>query len=217
MSSERPRHLARRDYLLLPLISLATVAVLAGALELYGRIFWAEKLDNDCSYYDQEYGWKYHPNCTTQWKIAEGPWVMAHYNDCGYRNPESCHSRPPGSLRVVVVGSSVSGGFPVSYPETFAARASAALTRLCGRQVEFQNMGGAPPDWGSIYNRFDEALELKADAIVTVVGPYDIKVNTYAEITTSVPESPALVPAQRVSLVEQAASVLRVSRASVIL
>jgi hypothetical protein len=78
-------------------------------------------------------------------------------------------------------------------------------------------MGGAPPDWGSIYNRFDEALELKADAIVTVVGPYDIKVNTYAEITTSVPESPALVPAQRVSLVEQAASVLRVSRASVIL
>jgi hypothetical protein len=126
-----------------------------------------------CEYLTQS-GYRYRPECTSHTKVWEGPWVTQHFNACGYRTAESCAPRPPGSLRVVVVGSSSARGALVNYVDSFAARASAALSKRCGGLVDFQNLGTEPSDVDRIDQRMAEAIALKPSAIVMAIGPFDL-------------------------------------------
>ena len=124
--------------------------------------------------YNTPSGSRYKPLCTSHTKVWEGPWITQHFNACGYRAAESCKPRPAGSLRVAVVGSSTARGALVNYADSFAARASATLSRRCGDTVDFQNLGTNPSDTDRLDLRMSEALALHPAAIVMTIGPFDL-------------------------------------------
>ena len=173
-TEERPWRLPRRDYILLPLIFVMTIFVLLGVGEVSARLLYPQIDAVEPCEYQTPTGSHYHPGCTSHTKVWEGPWITQHFNDCGYRTAESCAERPPGSLRVVVVGSSTSRGALVNYDKSFAARASAALSDKCGGLVDFQNLGSEPTDVNRVDQRMQEALALKPTAIVMTIGPFDV-------------------------------------------
>ncbi len=175
LSQPAPRwRLPRRDYVLLPLIFLGTILVLLAAGEITARLLYAQEDESEPCRYATPNGERYRPGCQSRTKEWEGPWTIQHFNECGYRTAESCAPRPPGSLRVAVVGSSTARGVLVAYPESFAARASAFLSDRCAGLVDFQNLATIPPDVDRIDQRIPEALGLKPSAIVMTIGPYDL-------------------------------------------
>jgi hypothetical protein len=167
-------HLPRRDYVLLPAIFLLTILLLLVGGEIAARLVYVQDDAAEPCEYLTPTGFLYHPQCTSRTKVWEGPWITQHFNACGYRTAESCAPRPAGSLRVVVVGSSTSRGALVNYPDSFAARASAALSRQCGGLVDFQNLGTEPSDVDRIDLRMHEALALQPAAIGMTIGSYDV-------------------------------------------
>ena len=174
MTNVQPRRLPRRDFLLLPLIVVGTFAFLMVCGEFSARLLWPERTDVSCAVHDAATGERFQPNCVATTKAAEGPWVENRFNDCGYRTAESCRLRGAEQLRAIVMGSSISRGALVPYTDTFAARASATLSRLCTRLVDFQNLG---TDWGDLAtldHRIPEALALDPKAIIIAVGAFDL-------------------------------------------
>nr|WP_294518299.1 hypothetical protein [uncultured Rhodopila sp.] len=166
--------LPRRDYALLPVIFVATMLLLLGGGEVVARLIYVQDDAAEPCEYITESGARYHPFCEARTKEWEGPWITQRFNECGYRTAESCAVRPPGALRVVVVGSSTARGALVNYADSFAARASAFLSERCGGLVDFQNLGTEPTDVDRIDRRIPEALALKPSAIVMTIGPYDL-------------------------------------------
>ena len=167
--------LPRRDLILLPLISLFTVLLLFGIAEAVSRVVYPEQKQDSCMMYDARLGYRFRPNCVSMEKAAEGPWVQNRYNECGYRTDESCGPKPANAIRVAVVGSSIAQGYLVPYADTFATRAANLLTQSCHKPVEFQNLAGIGYIWDKVYDRLDEALALKPDAVVMATIPFDLQ------------------------------------------
>ena len=116
-----PVRLPRRDLVVLPLISILTITLLLLGSEVAARHFFPESSGGDsCRVADATIGFKYRPNCTSRVKSAEGPWVVNHYNECGYRTNQSCGAKPSGSTRIALIGSSVAQGSYVGYDEIWA-------------------------------------------------------------------------------------------------
>lgn len=166
--------LPRRDWILLPLIAFATVAFIFGATELAARFFWRQSEKDPCLVKDGPTGAHFRSNCRSNVKAAEGPWVENVYNNCGYRTLEPCGPAPPGTVRVAVLGGSVSYGYLVPYNSTYPALASQALTRACHRHVEFQNVGAPGATLNDTYLRTKEALALKPNLLLLVMDPFDV-------------------------------------------
>jgi hypothetical protein len=164
----------RRDFILLPLISLLTVLLMTGLGEVVSRHIWTEKMFNSCIYKDPVLGPRSRANCATELKNIEGPWIRYEMNDCGYRGTASCKSKPPGTLRVVIMGNSVAFGLDVPYDEYYANRAAPELSRIWGQPVEFQNMGGVGPEWSRSDVVLNEMVLLKPDAVFYMVMPFDL-------------------------------------------
>jgi hypothetical protein len=199
--------LPRRDYVLLPAIFLLSMLVMLAGGEVAARMIYVQDHETEPCEYWTEAGFRYQPLCTSRSKLWEGRWVTQHFNDCGYRSAESCGPRPVGALRVVVVGSSTARGALADYPDTFAARGSAALSKRCGAVVDFQNLGTEPSDIGHIDLRMPEALSLHPAAMVMVVGPCDLIHLNDPPLATGL-KSPSLPRFSRAAAIE----LLRVSR-----
>jgi hypothetical protein len=175
IASVQPKKLPRRDLIILPLIAFSTIVFLLLASEVTARFFFAKDNADQCVVPDSRIGFRYRPNCTTRLKAAEGPWVENHYNDCGYRSAASCGARPPGTLRVALIGSSIAEGFFVSTDQALAARAEKALTERCGRPVQVQNLGREQCFPVCTFRRMDEALALKPDLVLFAFSPFDLE------------------------------------------
>jgi hypothetical protein len=167
--------LPRHDLILLPLVSLLTVILMLGGGEALARLAFPKHTSIACVSKTQDAGERFQPNCVALTKAAEGPWVENRFNECGYRTAEPCAAKQPGQLRVVVLGSSTARGALVPYAETFAARASAALRARCHRMVDFQNLATDSRDLRYVPKRVAEALSLAPDAVMMLIGPYDIE------------------------------------------
>lgn len=169
------RGLTKRDFFLLPLTSILTVVFILGVCEIATRKFWKEDKSSSCTTEDAKAGVRFKPNCTVVSKNAEGPWTTYHYNDCGYRSESSCRSKPPGTVRVVILGSSVSQGLYVPYQQTYFAIAAGKLAERCQHPVDVQNLGipGSSPVFA--YRRVEEALSLKPDVVLYLLAPFDLE------------------------------------------
>lgn len=163
-----------KDYILIPLISLITVLFMFGTAEFATRLMWPEQSDDVCVHKDEFGVLRAQSNCTSQTKIAEGPPVSYHFNECGYRTFDSCGAKPPGTLRIVMLGSSITEGLHVPYEQTFAERTARALTRAAGRKVQVENLGLATLSPLNCYRRVDEAIALRPDVVVYAVAPFDL-------------------------------------------
>jgi hypothetical protein len=166
------RQLGPRDYAILALISVATAITLAGFSEISARALFIE-LSDSCQ---ATTGIGFVPNCTSLQKVAEGPVVTNHYNECGFRTAESCGPKP--GIRVAVLGTSISRGYAVAYDESFGARSSVELTKRCRRPVEFQNLSITWTEnfaaWDQFDRRVGEALGLNPDVLLFMLAPWDI-------------------------------------------
>ncbi len=164
----------RRDWVLLPLTALATIALLVAVSEMVARSLYPESKGDACYVADGPSGPHYRANCRSRIKAAESPWVDNAYNSCGYRSNDDCGKKPPHSLRIVVMGTSYSYGYLVPYQDTFNAVGARTLSRQCHRHVEFQSNGMLGLPMPDVYLRTDDALSMHPDALLLVVDPRDI-------------------------------------------
>lgn len=174
-ASAQERKLPRRDWILLPLIAITTVAFLVATCEVVTRIAWSEQEGDACYVPNGPLGRHFLPNCKSKTKVAEGPWVENSYNSCGYRTMEPCGPKPPGTIRIAVLGSSFSAGFLVPYDSIYTTLSGKTLTRACQRHVEYQNLGVPNLPLQFSYYKTEEALALKPNLLLLVIQPYDVR------------------------------------------
>jgi hypothetical protein len=165
----------RRDFVLIPLLVFATILVMTAASEIVSRAIFIESGGESCGLKTAAGEPRMKSNCVSHRKAPEGPPVENIYNDCGYRTPEPCGAKSPRALRVALAGTSTAEGFKVRYEETFAARLTKELGAVCGRNVEFQNMGIAGSTPLDVYRRMDEALAMNPDLVMLVFTAWDLK------------------------------------------
>lgn len=160
-----------KDWLLLPLISLATIVTLFLAGELVSRIFWYQRLSTACGLPGVD---EPKPNCTQTQKWFETGQIEEKHNDCGFRTAESCGPKSPGQVRGVVLGTSIASSYMVSYADSFTARTTGYFGRTCGRLVDFQNVMIASDNIVSGVAKTLESIDrLHPDFIVVVVSLFD--------------------------------------------
>jgi hypothetical protein len=170
-----PKKLPRYDLIVIPLLAFLTLAVMAVAGEFASRAIFVESGAETCGTVGPAGVAVMRPNCISYRKAAEGPDTVNAYNDCGYRTPQPCATRPAGGIRVALLGASTAQGLKVPYAATFAARLTGALSRACRRPVEFQNMGVPGAGLLDVYRRLDEALAMHPDLLMLAMTPYEMK------------------------------------------
>jgi hypothetical protein len=188
---EQARRLPKRDYFLLPLISLLTVVCIFGLTETASRQLWPKAVWDSCFYWDGDYGPRDRPNCTSDERIPESPLTHNVFNACGYRTLDSCGPKAAGTIRVVVLGSSVAEGLLVPMNETAGFLATRQLEAACGKPVQFEQLTAPLQSPVHARNRMPEALQLAPDAIVFALTPIDIEALTWYRDQLRVPEKVA--------------------------
>jgi hypothetical protein len=171
-------NLPRRDWILLPLISLLTIGILACSTELIARRVFSGSttLMKNCMVMDDpSTGPRAIPNTVCWEKIPESQLVEYRFNGCGHRAGMECQPKQPGTYRIVMTGSSLALGEGVQREQTFAALLPAELSQETGRNVELYNesMGWGFPH--SVRLRFNEVLAAKPDMILWILTPGDIE------------------------------------------
>ena len=73
--------LPKRDFFLLPLLSLLSVLVMFGVCEMAIRLICPTQYSNVCVVADpvECHLYKFKLNCTVRGRIAEGPWIVLHF------------------------------------------------------------------------------------------------------------------------------------------
>lgn len=92
--------------------------------------------------WDADRGWGLKPGAAG-WQRDEGTGFVQ-VNSAGFRGPEWTIAKPPGTLRIAVVGDSFTEAPQVAYDQTFCAVAEHTLggcKGLGGRQVQVMNFG----------------------------------------------------------------------------
>jgi len=177
IGASRKTKLPRRDWILLPLLSVLTILTLAISMQWIGRVFF--RSDNpvgDCIVSDPLTGRHGVPNRACWKKESESPSVDYSFNSCGHRAGMECGPKAPDTYRIVLTGSSYAFGWTVPREETFAALLPLELSRRTGRKIELYNEGiigdgGIPRN---VVKRFNEVLAAQPDAILWVLDPWDI-------------------------------------------
>ena len=164
----------KRDLLLIPLIGLITVLVIVAGIEVASRVVFEEGGKETCGRGGARAGLRFEANCTSHLKSAEGPWVENRYNACGYRQDQPCGDRPPGALRIALLGGSTSQGYKVPYKSAMAPRMSERLARACGKPVDIQNLSVAGYRMIDQYQHLDDALALKPDIVMMLLSPFEL-------------------------------------------
>jgi len=176
--SMKEAKLPRRDWILLPLISVLTAAVLAASLSLIGGCVFSQNLSiGECIIIDPVTGERGVPNRVCTKKTAESQPVEYRFNSCGYRAGMECGPKPPDTYRIVMAGTSYPFGWTVKREDTFAAMLPVELSRRTGRKVELYNEsmigeGGIPRN---IALRFNEILAAQPDVILWMVTPWELE------------------------------------------
>jgi hypothetical protein len=137
--------LPRRDWILLPLLSVLTVVLMAISAESIARwVFSASKTTlHDCLAYDPANGVRGIPGSVCWEKVPENQLTEYRLDCAGFRTGMVCGPKPAGVYRIVLIGSSIAIGERVSIEKTFASLVPEGLSRLAGRKVEIYNEGMA--------------------------------------------------------------------------
>lgn len=166
----------RRDWIVLPMLSLLTICLIVGGTELIARrVFsYSDTGLKDCTVLnDPSTGPRGIPNCVCWEKGYEYRPVKYRFNSKGFRADIEFGPKAPGTYRIVLVGSSVPMGFGVEREKAFAALLPNELSRRTGRRVEIFNEAIAGS--GGVSQRFNDAFAVKPDLILWVLTPWDIE------------------------------------------
>jgi hypothetical protein len=173
------KQLLRRDRILLPVLAFLAIAFLVGFTELIARKVFSRlgTTGEDCMVLDKSLkSLGGIPNSVCWEKIPEGRLTEYRFNSSGYRSDTEFGPKPPGTFRIVIIGSSFVAGARVPIEEAFATKLSSVLSFQTGRKVEILNMGmagnGGYPFIVGL--RFRDALAAKPDMILRMLAPFDI-------------------------------------------
>jgi hypothetical protein len=174
----------RRDWILLPALSLLTICFMAVSAELLSRwlypvtqvgfqnCFAANDPTGDAAVKPNSLCWEQTPESTLK--------VEYWFNRRGHRAGAELNPKPPGVYRIVLIGSSFTQGLFVPREKTFAALLPAELSMETGRRVELYNeatggrfRGGPFPTQNSAQH-FDEVLAAQPDLVLWVITPDDV-------------------------------------------
>lgn len=144
---------------------LLSTALAVGAAELAFRVFWVKQLILRAGIEHHRFHHRLKPYDTYQFVSGEFN-TSTRTNRYGLRGPDPAIPKPPGAIRLLMLGDSFTFGFPVRDDETFCALAEQAL-RAKGLPVEVVNGGvsGASPTLHYLALR-DELLELEPDLVI---------------------------------------------------
>jgi len=176
--------LPRLDWILLPGLSLLTINILAGSIVLMAGWLYpssAAGLDGCFGKGDTSGDARAIPNSVCSERIVESEFVAEYrFNTRGDRAGMEYGPKPPGTYRIVMIGSSMAMGSFVPRERTFAALLPTELSGQTGRKVELYNearggrfRGGAYPTQSSAL-QFDEVLSASPDLILWIVTPADV-------------------------------------------
>jgi hypothetical protein len=172
------------EWLKLLLTGAGTILLLACATEWFARFFYPVSLvDFDkCFVIGDRTGTAHaKSNGVCIERSVQNPRPVEYrFNSRGDRAATELTAKPPGTYRIVIIGSSMAMGLYVAQPKTFAALLPAALSKRTGRHVEVYNMatggmyrGGPFPTEASL-GRIDDALAAAPDLILWVITPMDV-------------------------------------------
>jgi hypothetical protein len=174
----------RRDWILLPGLSLLTICLMAVSAELLSRRFFPIKqvdFQNCFATNDPTGDAPVKPDSVCWERTAESNATAEYrFNSKGDRAGTELKPKPPGVFRIVLIGSSMTQGLFVPREKTFAALLPEELSMETGRKVEVYNearggkfRGGPYPTQNSAQH-FDEVLEAQPDLILWVITPTDV-------------------------------------------
>lgn len=185
-----------RDWILLPLLGLMTLVLMAVSSESIARRFFGESktsLNNCLVLNDAATGVRGVPNSVCWEKIPESPRIEYRLDCSGFRTGMACGPKPPGTYRIVMMGSSVAMGERVPIENTFATLLPKEISQQAGRRVELYNeaMGYGFPR--NTVLRFNDVLAGKPDMILWVLTLMDVKLAgfLYPENPSKKPEHPS--------------------------
>ena len=167
-----------RDWFLVPLLALATMAFFSIGIELTARRLFHEtqKTLASCMVLnDPSTGPRGIPNTVCQEKNAEAKWIETRFDACGYRNDIPCGGRHSNAFRIVMTGSSVGLGERVQREESLAAFLPADLSAITGRNVELYNESMGFQFARNADLRFDQVLKEQPDLILWTLTPNDVE------------------------------------------
>lgn len=169
--------LPRRDWILLPILSLATVIVIVTVLAFVAHKTFSKTTSGvrACLDMSDPSGVRGIPNCEIWEKNAEGPPVKYKFNSCGHRANMDCGPKPPGTYRIVMVGSSYAFGQDIPTEKTIASLLPVLLSQRTGRSVDLYNEGMGQAYARNVALHFDEALAAQPDVILWLLTKYDIE------------------------------------------
>lgn len=178
--------IAKRDLILIPLITLLTAGILAGCTELVGRALYPSLRTGaeSCMNLKDPAGARGIPNSVCEEKTPEGEFTEYRMNNCGFRTAIPCGGKKPQNYRIVLIGTSFAIGLRVPIQKTFAFELAASLSQSTGRHIEIYNeaMPWRFPD--TLARRFDEIKAAQPDLILWALNPNDIKRLSDVEIPT---------------------------------
>ncbi len=164
-----------RGWMKLALVSMLTLLLFVGAVEIVARELFKEHPVNVCLDLSDGSGVvKGRPNCTCRLKTLESGWVTYHFNERGDRADGDYQAKAPGTYRIVLVGSSMAEGWTSPLDQSFAGRLPGLLTKATGRKVEVYDEGMDSSPLPNIRKRFPEALSANPDLILWTLTPWDI-------------------------------------------
>lgn len=154
-----------RPWLARWLSCLLSLALAIGLGELAFRLFWVKQLTLRAGIEHRQFHHRLKPYETYRFVSGEFN-TSTRTNRYGLRGPDPAIPKPPGVIRLLMLGDSFTFGFPVRDEETFCAVAEQAL-RAAGEPVEVINGGvsGASPTLHYLVLR-DQLLELEPDLVL---------------------------------------------------
>ena len=126
------------------------------------------------------YGYRQRPNST----YTYGTGVAAHSNAMGFRGPEVQLTKPPGTVRVVLLGGSTTHGWGVADDETIGWYLAPLLAeQLQGSRFEVVNLAFDGYDSYQLLERLrSDGLGLDPDIIVVNSGVNDVGNARFADL-----------------------------------
>jgi hypothetical protein len=174
----------RRDWILLPSLSLLTICFIVVSAELLSRWLYPVTQDgfqNCFAANDLMGGAAVKPNSVCWEQTPESSLKVEYrFNRRGHRAGAELNPKPPGVYRIVLIGSSFTQGLFVPREKTFAALLPEELSMETGRRVEVYNeatggrfRGGPFPTQNSAQH-FDEVLAAQPDLVLWMITPDDV-------------------------------------------
>jgi hypothetical protein len=175
-SDANEARLPRRDWILLPILGLLTIASVVASSELIARLMFPRSKGSiyDCAL-DKSIGMRGLPNAVCRGgNNRDTPSVEYRLNSCGNRAGMECGPRSAGAYRIVMIGSSTALGESVPMDKTIAGLLPQEISLRAARRVELYNEGM----WSEIPNviarNFKTFQTDQPDIILWLLTPHDI-------------------------------------------